>query len=219
MANNWTPLAYQNGFANGMWLLQDGRVLVNVYGGTQLFFLSPDANGSYVNSQFDPSAGNFLAQKEQFASVILSDGRLVTCGGENGSKGSDTNFCEIYDPATLTSSSFPPPGGWSSIGDSPAIVLTDGTVLLANALGQPAFATLNQYSLAWTENQNIFSDNEYGLVLLKTGDVLKASVGQQTSYRYNAGKNAFVRSQARQAPCFPSRKPRKRRPPTGPSRP
>jgi hypothetical protein len=192
MANTWTPLANQNGFANGMWLLQDGRVLVNVDKATQLFFLGPDANGSYVNSQFDPSAGNFLAQKEQFASVILSDGRLVTCGGENSSEGMDTTFCEIYDPTTRTSSPFPPPAGWSSIGDSPAIVLTDGTVLLANALGQPAFATLNQYSLAWTEKDNIFSDNEYGLVLLKTGDVLKASVEQQTSYRYNAGKNAFV---------------------------
>jgi hypothetical protein len=199
MANTWTPLANQNGFANGMWLLQDGRVLVNVYTGaqlsTQLFFLSPDANGSYVNRQFDSSAGNFLAQKAQFASVILSDGRLVTCGGESGSKGPDTSFCEIYDPTTLppSSSSFPPPAGWSSIGDSPAIVLTDGTVLLANALGQPAFATLNQYSLTWTEQHNIFSDNEYGLVLLQTGDVLKASVTQQTSYRYNAGTNAFVK--------------------------
>jgi len=202
MANTWTPLTNQNGFANGMWLLQDGRVLVNVYAGgqlsTQLFFLSPDANGSYLNSQFDPSAGNFLAQKAQFASVILSDGRLVTCGGESGSKGPDTSFCEIYDPTTLppSSSSFPPPAGWSSIGDSPAIVLTDGTVLLANALGQPAFATLDQYSLTWTEQQNTFSDNEYGLVLLKTGDVLKASVQQQTSYRYEAGKNAFVQDES-----------------------
>lgn len=94
----WTP--YTNSVsASPMWLMQDGTVLGCTDGQT-LKFLNPDSKGSYANGTWS-DAGQFLLVKDNFASAVLPDGRLVVCGGEQSGQGlptNDTNFCEIYDP-------------------------------------------------------------------------------------------------------------------------
>jgi len=192
---SWNLLVHlPGGYANGMWLMQDGSVLANLYNSTQLVALRPDKGGSYANGSWYPK-GNFLLEKWSFASAVLSDGRLVTCGGEYSGPGlpqTETNFCEIYDPQTQSSTLLSPPSGWPSIGDSPSVVLNDGTFLLGNTQGRgDQVALLNPSTLTWTFGGGD-ADNEQGYTLLQTGDVLTTGVYNATSMRYNSGVNAFV---------------------------
>jgi hypothetical protein len=192
---SWTSLSNSPGnYASAMWLMQDGSVLANLYNSTQLMALYSDQAGSYVNGSWS-SAGNFLLEKWAFTSAVLSDGRLVSCGGEYSGSGlpeTETNFCEIYDPVTQSSTSFPAPPNWTSIGDGPSALLNDGTLLVGNTQGRGyEVALLDPSTLTWTIGGGD-SDNEQGYVLLQTGDVLTANVYHQTSMRYEPGQKAFV---------------------------
>ena len=83
MPVSWTLLKNLPGTcASAMWLMQDGSVLANLYGEKQLVALRPDQKGSYANGKWSP-AGSFHLEKLFFASAVLSDGRLVACGGED----------------------------------------------------------------------------------------------------------------------------------------
>lgn len=196
----WTSVPSPGGNANAMWLMLDGTVLAHLSGGTQLVKLVPDQKGNYSSGSWQP-AGNFLLQKEYYGSVVLSNGKLVTFGGEYSGPGfpqSETNFCEIYEPpagtSTLpgTSTQLPPPPGWTNIGDSPTCVLNDGTVILGNTQGVGnQLGILNPSTLAWTIGVGD-STNEEGYVLLQTGDVLTCSPYQQISKRYVPASQAFV---------------------------
>ena len=76
----WTPLANSSGVrSDAMWLMGDGTVLSLNSG--NLSRLTPDATGSYQNGKWSP-AGSLLLAKYDFSSAVLSNGRLVTCGGE-----------------------------------------------------------------------------------------------------------------------------------------
>jgi hypothetical protein len=205
----WTPLNQlptlnnNSAYASAMWLMQDGSILVNLYGSTQLMFLRPDKSGSYINGSWT-LAGNFLLQKWSFSSAVLSDGRLVACGGEYAGPGlpqRESNFCEAYDPRTMVPAQLEPlpsmqsaswypftcagtkvatqfeaPPNWPHIGDGPTAVLNDGTVILGNTqgLGQQ-LALLDPSNLSWTFGGGD-SDNEQGYVLMQTGDVLTVGV-------------------------------------------
>jgi hypothetical protein len=177
-----------------MWLMQDGSVLVNLYGSTQLMALHPDGAGAYANGSWKP-AGNFLLEKWAFSSAVLSDGRLITCGGEYSGSGlpqTETNFCEIYDPRTPSSKQIAPPPGWTNIGDGPTAVLNDGTFILGNTQGLgPQLALLNPSTLTWSFGVGD-SNNEQGYTLLQTGDVLTTGVYDQSSKRYDPSAKAFV---------------------------
>jgi hypothetical protein len=191
----WTLLSNSPGnTANGMWLMQDGAVLVCLGSdGATLKFLRPDSSGSYANGSWS-DAGTFLQAKGGFGAAVLSDGRLVTCGGENlpGMPMAETNFCEIYDPLTKSSKQFQPPSDWTSIGDSPSVVLPDGTFMLGNTQGFGSqVALLNAPTLTWTFGGGD-NDNEQGYVLLQNGGVLTANVYNQTSMRYDPSVNKFV---------------------------
>jgi hypothetical protein len=193
------PAAY----ANGMWLMQGGHVLVNTTGTTELYSLAPDASGSYANLA-STKVGNFLAVKFQFAAGVLSDGRLVTCGGEHtgptGQGPGDTNFCEIYDPITGTAKQFTQPSGWSNIGDSPSVFRPDGTFMLGNAVGfGTQVALLDAKTLTWSFGQGDQA-NEQGYVLLQTGDVLTVNPDTQVVKRYSSSANAFQVDAALPAP-------------------
>ena len=122
MGLSWTQLRQNPGqIANAMWLMQDGSVLVNLYGSMQLMALTPDGQGSYANGSWT-DAGNFLLEKDTFASAVLSDGRLITCGGEHtgGSQAqAETNFCEIYDPVTQSSTPLSAPPNWETMVNAP----------------------------------------------------------------------------------------------------
>jgi len=91
MATTWVPLSHTPGnFASAMWLMGDGTVLVNLYNSKQLMALHPEATGSYASGLWT-SVGNFLLEKEYFSSAVLSDGRLVACGGEYSGTGPARN--------------------------------------------------------------------------------------------------------------------------------
>lgn len=191
----WRSLNQSPGtYASAMWLMQDGSVLANLYDSTKLMALYPDSTGSYVNGSW-VDAGDFLLEKLNFASAVLSDGRLIACGGEQTGSGlpqTESNFCELYDPRTGVSTAVAPPPGWASIGDSPSVVLGDGTFLLGNTQGRgDQVALFDPATLTWTFGGGD-SDNEQGYTLLQTGDVLTAGVYDQTSKRYDPLGQAFV---------------------------
>jgi hypothetical protein len=195
MAVTWTRLTHTpSGSASAMWVMQDGRILVNLYASTQLAALTPDTTGSYANGTWQ-NVGKLLLLKTAYASAILSDGRLLTCGAEYTGQPwakSETNFCEIYDPRTGISTEIEPPSGWRSIGDSPSAVLNDGTFLLGNTQGRGTqVALLDPATLTWTFGVGD-QDNEQGYTLLQTGDVLTTGVYSQTSKRYDPSAKAFV---------------------------
>jgi hypothetical protein len=195
MSMTWTPLANSPGKAvTGMWLMLDGSILANIYGSTQLISLHPDNTGSYANGTFI-NVGNFLLEKRAYAAAVLSDGKLVTLGGEFSGPNlpeHETNYCEIYDPVSQTPTMVTPPPGWPHIGDAPTAMLNDGTLIVGNTqgLGQQ-LALLNPSTLGWSFGGGD-SDNEQGYTLLQTGDVLTTGVYTPTSQRYVSSKNAFI---------------------------
>jgi hypothetical protein len=188
----FTPLPDPPASAEAMWLMQDGTVLVQLSSDDQsLMRLTPDFAGSYVNGTWT-SAGSFLTWKADFSSVVLSDGRLVTCGGEYSGMGGESNFCEIYNPVTMNARSFAAPAGWTNIGDGPSAILPDGTWLLGNTQGLGQFsAVLDPKTLAWTTYTGD-SNNEQGYTLLQTGDVLTTHVYDKSSWRFDLAQGGFV---------------------------
>jgi len=180
--------------AGPMWLMQDGTVLGCTDGQT-LKFLHPDSRGSYANGTWS-DAGKLLLARDNFASAVLPDGRLVVCGGEQSGPGlptNDTKRCEIYDPIKKSSTEFQPPTGWDSIGDSPSVVLTDGTFMLGrNPLWVSQVALLDAVTLTWTFGGGDLPYVEQGYVLLQTGNVLTVSTTDKTSKRYDPSLKKFV---------------------------
>ncbi|MGA8448250.1 MAG: hypothetical protein WB766_24150, partial [Roseiarcus sp.] len=191
----WTPLKNQPPtYVSAMWLMQDGRVLAHLHGETQLYTLSPDQQGSYLNGQWH-TAGSFNVAKLYFASAVLSDGRLVACGGEYAGQGLpkvETAYCEIYDlfnDPTSVATAFAPPAHWTDIGDAPSVVLNDGTFMTRSHPRDEA-ALLNASDLTWTV---IGGDGyqEETWTLLQTGDVITTSCIDNTTRRYSASVNAW----------------------------
>ena len=178
-----------------MWLMGDGTILANPYNSTQLMALHPDGTGSYLNGSWT-SNGNFLMKKWAFSSAVLSDGRLVSCGGEYSGpelSKTETGFCEIYDPSTQSSTQFAPPSGWGSIGDSPTVVLPDGTMMIGNTQGKGSqVALLDASNLSWTFGIGD-TTNEQGYTLMQNGDVLRAGVYDTSCMRYDPSAKAFVK--------------------------
>ena len=191
----WTPLKNQPPtYVSAMWLMQDGRVLAHLHGETQLYTLSPDQQGSYLNGQWH-TAGSFNVAKLYFASAVLSDGQLVACGGEYAGQGLpkvETAYCEIYDlfnDPTSVATAFAPPAHWTDIGDAPSVVLNDGT-FMTRSYPRDEAALLNASDLTWTV---IGGDGyqEETWTLLQTGDVITTSCIDNTTRRYGASVNAW----------------------------
>jgi hypothetical protein len=188
-------------FGEAMWLMLDGTVLAVLDDAQTLVKLTPDALGDYLNGQWS-RAGSFLLAKEYFSSGVLSDGRLVACGGEYSAPAPgqpidaitarETNYCEIYNPVTQISTAFAPPPGWGNIGDSPTAMLPDGTMLLGNTQGAAnQTAVLNPATLTWTFGGGD-KQSEQGYTLMQTGDVLTADTGPAASQRYSLLNEKFV---------------------------
>jgi hypothetical protein len=201
MSVTWTPLKNLPGkCVSAMWLMQDGSILANLYGEKQLLALRPDKEGSYANGSWSP-AGSFHLEKLFFASAVLSDGRLVACGGEDSGpnyvfENSETNVCEIYDfflDAAVASHQFPAPVSWTNIGDAPSVVLNDGTFMIGNSSRgfNSQVALLNASNLAWTFDAGDQYQEETW-TLLQTGDIITTSCSDLSSKRYVAGATGFV---------------------------
>lgn len=200
MSVTWTLLKNQpSTYVSGMWLMQDGRVLANLYGKNQLVTLTPNSKGSYVDGKWD-RVGTLHRKKLFYASAVLSDGRLVACGGEysgpNLAAQDETNVCEIYDlfhNPTSKAVKFSPPTSWTNIGDAPSVVLNDGTFMMGNSSTpfNAQVALLDASNLKWSFG---VGDNyqEETWTLLHTGDVITTSCIDKTTKRYDPGAKAFV---------------------------
>ena len=109
-----------------------------------------------------------------FASAVLPDGRVVVEGGEYNQFGAGfTNLGAIYDPVANTWTTVNPPTGWSAIGDASSIVLSNGQMMLANAVTRQA-ALFNPLNLTWTPTGSGKFDinDEETWTLLPNGKVL-----------------------------------------------
>jgi len=131
--------------------LTDGTVLCQSDSDFDWYKLTPDNTGSYVAGTWakmaSPPAG-YVA--DAFASAVLPDGRVVVTGGEylNGAF-TLTNLGAIYDPKANTWTNLPAPSSWPYIGDSPSVVLPNGTFMVGDKLHN-TMALLNAKTLTWT---------------------------------------------------------------------
>jgi len=175
-AQSWQPLAHQPTFnASTSLLLTDGTVLVQQYSGRQIWRLTPDNTGSYVNGTWSQLASlptNYAPL--YYGSGVLPDGRVIFEGGEyNFGSQSETNLGAIYDPVANKWTAVTPPAGWNSIGDGASIVLANGVYMQGDALSSRQ-ALLNATNLTWTTTGTGKADanSEEGWILLPDRSVL-----------------------------------------------
>jgi hypothetical protein len=150
-------------------LLTDGTAMVHEYNSQNWWRLAPDKTGSYLNgtwSQLASMPSDYAPL--YFASAVLADGRVIVEGGEyNFLNGDETNLGAIYDPVKNKWTNVNPPNGWSEIGDSPGIVLPNGTFLLGQNF-TTATAFFKAKTLGWTlkgsGKADTFSEEEWELL-------------------------------------------------------
>ena len=163
-------------------LLTDGTVIAheendqsNNVATRNWYKLTPDINGSYINGTWSPIAPLPVGYGPLFfGSAVLPDGRVVVEGGEyNQYGGGFTRLGAIYDPVADAWTSVTAPTGWNSIGDASTVVLSTGTLMLANTTTAQA-ALLNPFTLTWTPTGTGKFDinDEEGWTLLPNGKVL-----------------------------------------------
>jgi hypothetical protein len=180
-AQTWTPLTNQPGVPVGTaLLLTDGSVMAQQltndgFGTSSWWKLTPDANGSYINGTWTQLASMPSGYAPLwYASAVLPDGRVLVEGGEyNGTSQVWTNQGAIYDPAGDVWTPVAPPSGWSNIGDAQSVILSNGTLMLANAVTSQE-ALFNAATLSWTPTGSNKADgnDEEGWTLLPNGKVL-----------------------------------------------
>ena len=189
----WQKLANQPAFnTDTALLLTDGRLMVHDYGdpgnngqgANNWWALTPDINGSYQKgtwSQLGSMSSDYGPL--YFASAVLSDGRVLVEGGEyNFLVGAETNKGAIYDPITNAWTTVNPPAGWTSIGDSPCVVLDDGTFTIGqNSTRRQVL--FNAATLTWTAVGTGKADNysEEGFCKLPGGKVLTVDCNNGTN--------------------------------------
>jgi hypothetical protein len=183
--------------AGAMALLTDGRVLVHDESGNSgtwgnWWTLTPDINGNYATGIWTQVATMPAGYGPlYFGSAVLPDGRYIVEGGEyNNGSSSWTNKGAIYDPVANSWTSVSPPSGWNSIGDSPSVILPNGTYMQTDCCDYgPYAALLNASTQTWTATGYGKFDlyDEEGLTLLPGGNVLDvdAYVGRYQSNGVN----------------------------------
>jgi hypothetical protein len=138
-------------------LLSDGTVLGNAVGNTNWYRFTPDSSGSYKNGTWTSIASAYYA-RQNYASVVLQDGRLFVAGGDSGAT------AEIYNPTNNTWTVVSPPlilldptqpspddGGLQTIGAAECTLLPDGMVLLIPARPKNLNGSLvfNPATMSW----------------------------------------------------------------------
>ncbi|MGA7462003.1 MAG: hypothetical protein WBW69_17365 [Candidatus Korobacteraceae bacterium] len=179
-AQSWAPVQNVPNIAAGpIALLTDGRILVNDANTcNQWWTLTPDINGNYATGTWKQVATMPSGYAPlYFGSAVLPDGRYIAEGGEYNNCGTPawTKLGAIYDPVANTWTSVTPPSGWNSIGDSPSVILNNGTYMQSSCCDQPPQAALlNPSTLTWTSTGSGKFDiyDEEGLTLLPGGSVL-----------------------------------------------
>jgi hypothetical protein len=165
-------------------LLTDGRAMVHEYNTPNWWTLTPDNSGSYLNGTWKKLASMPSTYAPlYFASQVLTDGRVLVEGGEyNFLNQDETNLGAIYDPLKNKWTNVNPPSGWSSIGDSPSVILPNGTFMM----GMGGFSTtkvnafFNPKKLTWAQKGSGKADGfvEEGMELLPNGEVLLVDTQQ-----------------------------------------
>jgi hypothetical protein len=175
-AQTWTNLTNQPSFTtDSALLLTDGTVMMHPYNSNNWWRLTPDNTGSYINGTWTQLASMSSSYKPlYFASAVLNDGKVIVEGGEyNNLSQDETNKGAFYDPAANTWTTVNPPTGWTEIGDSPAIVLANGTFMLGQNQSTKS-ALLTESSLTWTTTGTGKADDfvEEGMVMLPDQTIL-----------------------------------------------
>lgn len=179
LTSKWTKLKNEPTWETDTALqLTDGTIMVHQYNSTAWWRLTPDITGNYVNGTWT-QLGSMPSGYEPlyFAAAIMIDGQVLVEGGEyNDLDQDETNKGAIYNPITNVWTNVAPPSGWSTIGDSPAVVLPDGTFMMGQG-GEPSEkqVTFDETTLTWTAvtgagKADGFS--EEGFALLPDGNVL-----------------------------------------------
>ncbi len=179
-AQSWTAVQNVPNIAGGaIELLTDGRVLVqDLNTCNQWWTLTPSSSGSYESGTWTQVATMPAGYAPiYFGSAVLPDGRYITEGGEYNNCGTPTwtALGAIYDPVANTWTSVTPPSGWTSIGDSPSVILNNGTYMQSSCCIQPpAAALLNASTLTWTSTGTGKYDiyDEEGMTLMPGGNVI-----------------------------------------------
>jgi hypothetical protein len=135
MAGKWDSLKNAPSFnTSTMFLLSDGRVMVQEEATAHWHALTPDDTGSYINGTWSALA-DMSFWRRYYASGMLKDGRIIVVGGEqDGDTIQDTNKGEIYNPFTDTWTTIPTPPGWSQVGDACSCILPDGRLMIGALL-------------------------------------------------------------------------------------
>jgi hypothetical protein len=192
-ANGWTPLTNQPvANASTLYLLMDGRVLLNDYYTEHWWLLTPDVSGSYLNGTWS-AAKDANDDRLFFASSVLADGRVLVAGGEYSNSGG-SNKAEIYDPVSNTWTAIGPPSGWTNIGDAPSTLLADTRFFLGN-IQDDRTAFWDPATAAWSAGPNILNrmSAEETWVLLPDGTVLTPKVvDHPQSELFDPVANAWV---------------------------
>ena len=160
------------------------------------YLLKPSNTGSYIEgtwSLYTSMPSNYIA--EDFASAVLTDGRLAIIGGEYTYANNQWNFAlsnmgMIFDPVTNTWTPLAPPpvagspNHWQCIGDAPASVLADGRWVIGSKLYQDV-AVLDPATLTWSQvtapGKTDTFNSEEGWTLLPDGSVLTLDVSSAPS--------------------------------------
>ena len=176
-AQTWTPLTNQPTFSSPgtALMLTDGRVLVQDSDASDWWTLTPDLTGSYLNGTWKQvgSLPNGYGPL-YYSSAVLPDGRVVVIGGEyNFGNQNWTRLGAIFNPKTNTWKSLNAPSGWSNVGDGQSVILSNGTMMIADSLTSQE-ASLNAKTLTWTATGSAKNDgnDEEGWTLLPGGKVL-----------------------------------------------
>ncbi len=220
-AAQWTNLP---GFPSGNTfhcnLLTDGTVMCHQYDSNHWHRLVPDQNGSYTSGTWDPNTTQYPNIPDMpngtdstvactptctyaprfFSSVVMNDGRVVVIGGEyNSGAQTWTNIGFVYDPVTNKwSSQIAEAFGTGNVGDAQTVVLTDGTLLMANISNSQIESydptTLTFTALA-TPTGHPNKNDEEGWNILPDGTVLAVSAStDNTFYVYDPTTDAWTSS-------------------------
>jgi hypothetical protein len=170
-----------------MLLLPDGSVMVQNFGSTVWYGLSPDAHGHYLAGVWNQRS-SMIDSRYYYGSQVLQNGKVLICGGEFGDSASG-HSSEVYDP--VANSWTPALGlsvGWA---DSETIMLANGQVL-AEAVGFYNGSGTNTFLYDPVSNQwspgptiNIYQDESTWLKL-PDDSILTVDIwtGGTTSERY-----------------------------------
>jgi hypothetical protein len=198
-AQTWTPLTHQPSFqASTALLLTDGTILVQQYFGKQVWKLTPDSSGSYVNGTWTQLANLPSGYAPlYYSSAVLPDGRVIFEGGEyNNGVQNWTTLGAIYDPKANVWTSVTHPSGWSTIGDAQNVVLPNGRFMLANCCTTQQ-VVFNPTTLTWTPIGTGKADefDEEGWTLLPDGGIITVDAnlgGTKTSEKFVTAQKKWI---------------------------